>query len=145
MTVSKRFTLSDIQKMPELYNTINEGESGKNIYAHVLYQNLMEQIADFEENLGDDEEVGAYLPSFGKEILFNIQSVGYHNPYFIIFYGTLMDNGRRAQLVQHISQVNILFVALKIKEKNRKPERIGIRNIESGKYNENSGSGTKNL
>ena len=145
MTVSKRLTLSDVQNMPDLFDTINEAEAGKNIYVHVLYQNLMEQIADFEENLGDDEEIGAYLPSFGKEVLFSIKGVGYHNPYFIIFYGTLMDNGSKAQLVQHVSRINILFVALKIKDNNRKPERIGIRNINSSKDTENPESGTKNL
>ena len=54
-------------------------------YANVLYKNLIDQIAEFEKRLRSDEEIGAYLASFGKEILVSIEKVRYHNPYFIIF------------------------------------------------------------
>lgn len=94
-------------------------------YANVLHNRLVRQIKDFERGLSPGEEVGAYLSSFGTRVLVQIQSVGYHDPYFIIFKGISVDDGRQVRLVQHTSQVSVLFVALKVSE-NRKPRRVGF-------------------
>lgn len=96
-------------------------------YANVLYQKLLEQIIQFQSQLDSNEEVGAYLASFGQKIYLHIEQVSYKDPYYIIFSGTL-ENGQKAQLVQHTSQSNILLVAVKIEpEANRAPYRIGFR------------------
>ncbi|MDY7030626.1 MAG: DUF6173 family protein [Thermodesulfobacteriota bacterium] len=127
MDSSKRLSLSDIKNISALYDGTGDGDSTMCSYADSLYGNLMEQIADFEETLRDDEEIGAYISSFGREMLIRIENVGYHNPYFIIFYGTLVDEKSKVQLVQHLSQINIMFVAVKARELNGKPKRLGFR------------------
>lgn len=99
-------------------------------FAHIMYERLMSQIAQFEEALAPDEQVGAYLAAFGKEVHVAIEGVGYHNPYFIIFYGRLADeSGSRVQLVQHVTQINVLLIAVKLKP-DEKPTRIGFRPAE---------------
>lgn len=86
----------------------------------------MYQIAEFEKRLKPDEEIGAYLASFGREILIQIQNVGHHNPYFIVFYGINTSDGLNVKLVQHVSQINVLFTAIKLSDLNRAPRRIGF-------------------
>lgn len=85
---------------------------------------MIEQITNFEKNLKHDEEIGVYLASFSKEMLLSIENISYQNPYFIIFDGILSD-GSKSKLVTHVSKINVLFVAIKIKE-GKKPRRIGI-------------------
>jgi hypothetical protein len=74
-----------------------------------MYDRLMTQIADFEKDLNNDEELGAYLASFGREILVRISGIVYYNPYPIIFYGEELNNCTPVQLVQHVSQISVLF------------------------------------
>jgi hypothetical protein len=94
-------------------------------FAHVMFERLMTQIKEFEKTLMPDEEVGAYLSSFGARVLIQIDQVGYHNPYFIVFNGINVDDGQRVRLVQHTSQISVLFTAMKVKE-DQKPRRIGF-------------------
>ena len=101
-------------------NAINRG------FANVLYSALMRQIASFEKTLKSDEEIGAYLASFGTEIIVQIESVSYSNPYFIIFEGINTNDGSKVRLVQHVFQTNVLFTAVKLKELNRSARRIGF-------------------
>jgi hypothetical protein len=108
------------------YDSIQRGVEEKCGYANVMYQRLVDQIMQFQAQLKPDEEVGAYLASFGREVYLHIEQVGYSDPYYIIFSGTLGD-GQRARLVQHVSQNSILLIAAKVEpEENRKPHRIGF-------------------
>lgn len=100
-------------------------EMHKLALADLMYEKIMKLIYDFEKNLKPNEEIGAYLTSFGKEIIIQIESVGYQNPYLIIFKGKNTLDSSEVQLVQHVSQVNLMFVALKLTEE-RKPYRIGF-------------------
>ncbi len=94
-------------------------------FAHVMFERLREQIKDFEESLEPNEEVGAYLSSFGAKTLILIDNIGYHNPYFIIFNGVNAEDGCRVRLVQHTSQISVLFTVVKVND-DRKPRRIGF-------------------
>lgn len=95
-------------------------------HANVMYEKIMNQIYEFEKQLKQDEEVGAYLTDFGREIIIQIEQVAYQNPYLIIFKGRNTGDSSNVQLVQHVSQVNLLFVAVKLNEE-RKPYRIGFQ------------------
>jgi hypothetical protein len=108
------------------HDALQKGMDERFGYANVLYERLVEQIMQFQEQLKLDEEVGAYLASFGREIYLHIEQVEYSDPYYIIFSGTL-ENGQKARLVQHVSQTSILLMAAKVEpEANRKPYRIGF-------------------
>jgi Family of unknown function (DUF6173) len=106
---------------------IREREMTDHGYAHILYERLMKQIYDFEKTLNKDEEIAAQLASFGQNILIQIEEVGYHNPFFIVFYGFNSNNGSRVQLIQHTTQLNVLFTSIKLNpEESRPARRIGF-------------------
>ena len=94
-------------------------------YASTMFDRLSQQVADFESTLDPDEEIAAYLSSFGARILVQIERIGYHNPYLIIFHGTMVDEGHRVRLVQHVTQTSVLLTAVKVVE-DRKPHRVGF-------------------
>lgn len=88
------------------------------------YKALVSYINEFQDELDDEHEVGARLVSFGNEVRFHIQDVGYTAPTLITFTG-VMDNGDRVQLVQHVSQLSVLLVA--VAKREDKPYRIGFQ------------------
>ena len=110
-----------------LNRAMAEGDAFRHGLAHVIHEILMQQITAFERNLHPDEEIAAYLSSFGQRFLIRIENVSYQNPYLIIFEGRREEDGNRAILVQHTTQLNVLFVALKLKaDEARAPRRIGF-------------------
>ena len=81
----------------ELVERSNRTELG---YASILYERLMKQIAEFEQGLTKDEEIGGYLASFGQKMLIRIQKVEYNDPYLVVYDGmTLEGEPRRIQLI----------------------------------------------
>jgi hypothetical protein len=107
-------------------------EAAKLGYADLMYDRLMKQIGEFEKTLNPDEEIAAHLASFGREYIVQIHDIGYHNPYLIVFKGINVADGSKVRLVQHVTQINVLFVAVKVVEENRKPIRFGfVQNKES--------------
>ncbi|MGD1046711.1 MAG: DUF6173 family protein [Bacteroidota bacterium] len=128
----------DYSRLNEAMLQLKVAEAEKNAFnrgfAHVLYDRLMHQIAEFEKGLKPNEEIGAYLASFGTQVIVQIEHVGYHNPYFIIFEGFSTSDGQKVKLVQHVSQLNVLFVAINLKDTSRPPRRIGfeIKKEETG-------------
>lgn len=75
-----------------------------------MYQRIVALINNFESGLPDDMQAGGRLVSAG-DITFSIQDIGYWDPNMIVFYGELSD-GSAVELVQHISQLNLLLVAV---------------------------------
>ena len=103
-----------------------EAETRQKISDPVIstYKGLVEYINEFQDSLDDEHEVGARLVSYGSEVRFHIQEVGYTAPTLITFTGVL-DNGDRVQLVQHVSQLSVLLIAMKKRED--KPYRVGFQ------------------
>ena len=60
--------------------------------------------------------------SFSERDPIHIHDVGHSGPDLVIFYGTNLD-GRPVQLLQHVTQVSVLLVALP--NEHEKPRRIG--------------------
>ena len=118
--------------------------------ARWTYKRLAEYIRDFEEELDDDHEIGASLVSFGSNVLFHIEDMGYCGPDIIAFYG-LNDKGERVQLIQNIAQLSVLLVA--VKKLGEKARRIGFilversdsddKNIEESDNSDDQNSGTE--
>jgi len=91
--------------------------------AQWTYERLVNYINDFEEKLDDEYEIGARLVSFGSEVTFHIQDIGYHGPDIISFTG-IDDKSQTVQLIQNISQLSVLLIAvIKTEEEAR---RIGF-------------------
>lgn len=94
-------------------------------FANVIFEGLKKQIDDFQGTIKDEEEIAAYLSSFGKEILIRIQTITFEKPYLIVFDGFHEKTTDRVRLVQHTSQISVLFEVMEAPQ-GRKPFRIGF-------------------
>lgn len=116
--VSPVFSSSMLTKVIAPDSTLNP--------AKWMHERIVRSIASFEEDLDREHEVGAHLVSFGADVTFHIQDVGYWGPDIIRFYG--VDNsGRNVELLQHISQLSVLLVA--IAKRDTEPRRIGFEMV----------------
>ena len=79
--------------------------------ARWMHERLVRSINSFEEDLDQDQEIGARLVNFGSDTTIYIEHVGYWGPDIITFTGTSPD-GNRVELLQHISQLSVLLIAL---------------------------------
>ena len=87
-----------------------------------MYQRIVALINNFESDLPDTMQAGGRLVSAG-DITFSIQDIGYWDPNMIVFYGELSD-GSAVELVQHLSQLNLLLVAVPRQDDIQKPRRV---------------------
>lgn len=88
-----------------------------------MYERIARSIIEFEEKLDGTNEVGARLINFGGSEIIHIDDVGYWGVDLIKFYGRNVD-GHRVELLQHITQVNVLLVA--VPAQSDPPRRIGF-------------------
>jgi hypothetical protein len=84
---------------------------------------LIQRVEEFQNGLKEDEEIGLQLANYGLAAQLHIRSIGYRNPNLLEFSGLLAD-GNECILVQHISQLNFMLIALKPVEDE--PYRIGF-------------------
>lgn len=87
-----------------------------------MYQRIVALINNFESELPDTMQASGRLVSAG-DITFSIQDIGYWDPNMIVFYGELSD-GSAVELVQHLSQLNLLLVAVPRQDDIQKPRRV---------------------
>lgn len=80
--------------------------------AELMYERLGKYISNFEKNLNDEQEIGARLVSFGQTVTFHIQKIGHSGSDLIDFDGITDDGGNRVKLIQHISQLSVLLIAM---------------------------------
>lgn len=93
--------------------------------AKSMYERLCIQIEDFQNTLDATQEVGASLVSFNPNHVFHIINLGYHGPDMVIFYGEDND-GKKMTLLQHISQLNVLLIAIPSVDTSKPARRIGF-------------------
>jgi len=91
--------------------------------AEEIFKHLAKRVSEFEVSLSADEEIGIQLANFGRAAEIHIRSISHHNPNILEFVGIDL-NGNKVTLIQHISQLSFLLVALKPIEE--KPFRIGF-------------------
>jgi Family of unknown function (DUF6173) len=99
--------------------------------AEWTYERLIKYILQFEAQLDQDHEIGGRLVSFGPQVQFHIVDVGYWNPDIITFDG-LDQSGNRVRLIQNVSQLNVLLVAMRKLKPDAPARRIGF-DLESGR------------
>ena len=88
------------------------------------YEKIKEQIKAFQAHLADDVDVCVALASFGTHMIMQVTDISYQNPDMLYFYGYI--NGNETQLIQHVSQLNFILMAVKKEEPQRPPRRIGF-------------------
>ena len=89
------------------------------------YERLILYIRNFEEQLDGEHEVAMGFVGGNTGVL-RIEGLGYYDPDIITFYGS-DDHGSRTQLVQHVSQLNVMLRALPKPSQEAPARRIGFR------------------
>ncbi len=92
--------------------------------ADYSYEVIMERIKEFEDTLDEDHEIALRLASFGQSITLSVVDIGYSNPSTLVFHGYVGD--QPATLIQHMSQLNFLLLAVKKADPEKPPRRIGF-------------------
>jgi hypothetical protein len=93
--------------------------------AQWAYERLVLYIQNFEEQLDGDHEIGMGFAG-GEVGVMRIQGIGFFAPDILTFYGEDMD-GAKTQLVQHVSQLNVMLRAAPKESEADEPNRIGFR------------------
>ena len=95
--------------------------------AEWAYRRLVLYLRAFEEGLDEDHEaaMGFAGGPGGAAGLLRIKGVGFSAPDLVTFAGTDRDGGR-SQLIQHVSQLNVVLRAIR-KPGEARPYRIGFR------------------
>lgn len=93
--------------------------------AEWAYERLILYIRDFEAQLDNEHEVAMGMTGTDAGVL-RIEGMGFFDPDIVTFYGS-DPAGIRTQLVQHVSQLNVLLRALPTQAEAAPPRRIGFR------------------
>ncbi|WP_433742541.1 DUF6173 family protein [Falsibacillus pallidus] len=109
----------------ERENALLQDESINPELASAFYRKIIDMILLFESQLNEEEEVGLRLVSFGNAMQFHVDAISYINPSLISFMGMLND-GSKVKLIQHVSQISFLLMALPKREEHAPPNRIGF-------------------
>lgn len=93
--------------------------------ARWAYERLVLYIRNFEEQLDGDHEVAMGFTGGNAGVL-KIEGLGYFDPDILTFYGA-DQTGARTQMVQHVSQLNVMLRALPKPKASPAARRIGFR------------------
>ncbi len=94
--------------------------------AEWAYERIILYIQNFEEQLDNAHEVAMGFVG-GEAGTLRIEGIGYFDPDIVSFYGTGPD-GAKTQLIQHVSQLNVMLRALpRQNPEDEEPMRIGFR------------------
>ena len=93
--------------------------------ASEFYERLVEMINNFDDELDENHEVGMRLVSFGQTVQFHVEDLGYNNPSLIRFYGR-NETGNKIELIQHVSQISFLLMAVERLDPEVPKKRIGF-------------------
>ncbi len=92
--------------------------------AEWAYERIILYIQNFEEQLDGDHEVGMGFAG-GDVGSIRIQGVGFFAPDLITFYGA-DEAGAKTQMVQHVSQLNVMLKSARKLNEGEAPNRIGF-------------------
>lgn len=93
--------------------------------AEWAYQRLILYIQNFEKMLDGEHEVAMGFTDTGGGFL-RIEGLGHFDPDIVTFYGQ-DQTGAKVQLVQHVSQLNVLLRAMPKLDEAEAPRRIGFQ------------------
>ena len=82
-------------------------------------------IQNFEEQLDNEHEVAMGFTGGDAGVL-KIEGMGFFDPDIVTFYGSDPAGGK-TQLVQHVSQLNVMLRALPKEVEAEEPNRIGFK------------------
>jgi hypothetical protein len=93
--------------------------------AQWAYERVILYIRDFEAGLDSAHEVAMGFTGAAAGVM-RIDGIGYYDPDIVTFSG-LDGDGLRSQLIQHVSQLNVVLTAFPKPDPEAEPMRIGFR------------------
>jgi len=96
--------------------------------AEEFCRRLVARIVEFEKTLNEAEEVGLLLVSFGQTVTIHVRDLAYHNPSLIVFVG-VTDDDNPVELVQHVSQISFLLMAVKRLKPDEDRSEMGFHSL----------------
>ncbi len=93
--------------------------------AQWAYERLILYIKNFEERLDDAHEVAMGFAGSETGVM-RIEGIGYFAPDIVTFYGR-DEEENRTQLIQHVTQLNVMLRAMTRAPEIEEPRRIGFR------------------
>lgn len=93
--------------------------------AEWAYERIIVYLQNFEEQLDNEHEVAMGFAGGNTGVL-RIEGMGFFDPDIITFYGS-EETGAKTQLIQHVSQLNVMLRALPKQVDQPEPNRIGFR------------------
>lgn len=92
--------------------------------AEQVFNHILGRVKQFQAGLPDDHELGLHLADFGGGRALHVRGMGFKNPNIIEFYG-MLDGDQQVAIIQHISQLNFLLIAVP-PPADQTPYRIGF-------------------
>lgn len=93
--------------------------------AQWAYERIVLYLQEFEKNL-DSEHEAAMGFTGGDAGVLRIEGMGYFDPDIVTFYGT-DPSGAKTQMIQHVTQMNVLLRAVPKAVQSAEPNRIGFQ------------------
>ena len=93
--------------------------------AEWAYERLILYIQNFEEQLDSEHEIAMGFAGSDSGVM-RIEGIGFFDPDIVTFYGSEGD-GTKTQLIQHVTQLNVMLRALPKQAPLEAPSRIGFR------------------
>jgi hypothetical protein len=94
-------------------------------WASRFREHLGGYVARFEASLDPDKAVGARLVNFGQTFVIYLEGIGFQNPSLIVFSGRTQE-GDPVELIQHVSQISVLLVAIPRPDPNEPRRFMGL-------------------
>jgi hypothetical protein len=99
---------------------------GQKSPAEWAYERLILYLKNFEEQLDKNHEVAMGFTGSTAGVL-RIEGIGFFDPDIVTFYGA-DEGGSRMQLIQHVTQLNVVLRAVSKETPEEEPaRRIGFR------------------
>lgn len=111
----------DKETLPSALRESNANKSA----ARWAYERIILYIQNFEKQLDNEHEVGMGLANGGAGII-KIEGLGYYDPDIVTYYG-VNESGAKTQLIQHVSQLNVMLIASPKHIDQVEPIRIGFQ------------------
>lgn len=93
--------------------------------AQWAYERIILYIQNFEQQLDNDQEVGMGFVG-GDAGVIKIEGLGFYDPDLITFYGS-DGTGAKTQLIQYVTQLNVMLRAAPKELDREEPNRIGFK------------------
>ncbi|MEL6621021.1 MAG: DUF6173 family protein [Pseudomonadota bacterium] len=109
-------------------NGISKTPAEQKSPAQWAYERIILYIRNFEETLDNEHEIAMGFTGAEAGIM-RIEGMGFFDPDIVTFYGS-DPAGTKTQLIQHVTQLNVILRALPKAVEKAEPTRIGFRLVQ---------------